>query len=203
MNKADYINELTVIDPDTKNPVEVALYKDRESGGIFGVDSSYILTLSDDDPVNNPFNGQPIMLAETQQAELFDVRITSTRSSQCHNPERRICSQDVVMSRGDCTVAFTLQGEHAWGAQSHDCYEEAQWYCFYVYGITITAGDVSHKVSFDSDVSDLLDAMVRVSDSAGVAFDDPSFSFEVKTTIEQTTESASNLYAAIMRQLSN
>ena len=64
MLKADFIKEVTVIDPDTKAPVEVAIYKDRESGGMFGVDSSYILTLSDEDPVSNPFNGQDIELVE-------------------------------------------------------------------------------------------------------------------------------------------
>ncbi len=64
MNSADYIKGITVIDPDTNAPVDVEIYKDRESGGMFGVDASYILTLSEDDPVNNPFNGQEIMLID-------------------------------------------------------------------------------------------------------------------------------------------
>jgi hypothetical protein len=64
MNKADYVKEVSVVDPDTGLPVDVAIYKDRESGALFGVDSSYILTLSDEDPVNNPFNGSEIYLNE-------------------------------------------------------------------------------------------------------------------------------------------
>jgi len=62
MNTADYVTEITVIDPDTLAPVAVAIYKDRESGGMFGVDCSYTLTLSENDPVNNPFNGNEIEL---------------------------------------------------------------------------------------------------------------------------------------------
>lgn len=64
ISKADFVSETTVIDPDTKAPVEVAIYKDRESGGMFGVDSSYIITLSEGDPVSNPFNGNDIELVE-------------------------------------------------------------------------------------------------------------------------------------------
>ena len=62
MNKADYILTKTINDPDFGGAVDVALYKDRESGAIFGIDCSYILTLSEDDPVNNPFNGDEILL---------------------------------------------------------------------------------------------------------------------------------------------
>jgi len=63
MNTADYVTEITVIDPDTLAPVEVAIYKDRESGGMFGVDCSYTLSLSEGvSPINNPFNGNEIEL---------------------------------------------------------------------------------------------------------------------------------------------
>lgn len=62
MNKANFIKEITVVDLDTSAPVEVAIYKDRQSGAIFGIDSSYIMTLSDEDPVSNPFNGDDIEL---------------------------------------------------------------------------------------------------------------------------------------------
>ncbi|MAD89030.1 MAG: hypothetical protein CMK64_04955 [Pseudoalteromonas sp.] len=64
MNYACFVTEVTVTDPNTNAPVEVAIYKDSESGAMFGVDSSYIMTLSDDDPVNNPFNGDEIELVE-------------------------------------------------------------------------------------------------------------------------------------------
>jgi len=67
MKKADFVTEITVTDPDTQAFVQVAIYKDRDTGGMFGVDSSYILTLSDDDPVVDPFNGEEVMLIETDE----------------------------------------------------------------------------------------------------------------------------------------
>lgn len=63
--KADFVLSVSVIDPDTKAPVDVAIYKDRESAAMFGVDSSYILSLSDEDPVSSPYNGKDIELIET------------------------------------------------------------------------------------------------------------------------------------------
>ncbi len=64
MKKADFVTEVTVTDPDTNAPVEVAIYKDRNSGGMFGVDSSFILTLSDDDTVIEPFDGKEVILVD-------------------------------------------------------------------------------------------------------------------------------------------
>ena len=64
MAKAVLVTEITVIDPDSQAPVNVAIYKDKESGGMFGVDSSYLITLSEDDPVSNPFNGNDIKLID-------------------------------------------------------------------------------------------------------------------------------------------
>ena len=62
MNTAKFIQYVTVMDPDTKRPVDIAIYKDAELGGMFGVDVSYLITLRDEDPVNNPFNGEEITL---------------------------------------------------------------------------------------------------------------------------------------------
>lgn len=39
--KAKFVTEIEVIDPDTKNPIKVAIYKE-EHGGMIGIDSSYI-----------------------------------------------------------------------------------------------------------------------------------------------------------------
>lgn len=64
MNKADFVKEIIVTDPDTNAPVKMAIYKDRTTGAIFGVDSSYILTLSDDDPVYEPIDGNEVLLIE-------------------------------------------------------------------------------------------------------------------------------------------
>lgn len=59
MNTANFINEVTVIDPDSKGEVEVAMFKHNESGSIFGIDSSYLDQCFEDeiDPViPDPFN---------------------------------------------------------------------------------------------------------------------------------------------------
>ena len=59
MKSAKYITEITVTDPHTNAPVEVAIYKDMQSGGMFGVDASFILT---DEPVYEPFDGHEVVL---------------------------------------------------------------------------------------------------------------------------------------------
>ena len=56
ISKADFITEISVMDPDSKEQVELSVYKERQSGGLFAIDNSYIVTLSEDDPVSNPFN---------------------------------------------------------------------------------------------------------------------------------------------------
>lgn len=53
MNKGIYIRQITVTDPDTGGDVIVEIYKDPETGGIFGLDSSYIEDSSGE--VINPF----------------------------------------------------------------------------------------------------------------------------------------------------
>lgn len=40
--KAQYIKEVIIIDPDSKGEVSVAIFKDETSGGMFGIDSSYL-----------------------------------------------------------------------------------------------------------------------------------------------------------------
>jgi hypothetical protein len=39
--KAKFVTEVEVIDPDTKKPIKVSIYKE-ERGGMIGIDSSYI-----------------------------------------------------------------------------------------------------------------------------------------------------------------
>ncbi len=48
--KAKYVTKVTVIDPDSKLPVEVMLYKE-DAGGMFGIDASYITS---EEPENVP-----------------------------------------------------------------------------------------------------------------------------------------------------
>ena len=64
VNKAHHVAELTVLDPDSNAPVQVSIYKDSISGAMFGIDSSYLLTLSDEDTVIEPFNGKDVLLLD-------------------------------------------------------------------------------------------------------------------------------------------
>lgn len=61
MGNANYVAEVTVLDPDSHLPVQLAIYK-CANGAMFGVDSAFIVGLSDDDPVSSPFTGELIML---------------------------------------------------------------------------------------------------------------------------------------------
>ena len=49
-----FIKEISVIDPDTGNDIEVEIWKDPESGGIFGIDSSFLELVNEEIP--SPFN---------------------------------------------------------------------------------------------------------------------------------------------------
>lgn len=62
--KAHYVCEFSVIDPDSNAPVEVSIYKDQKSSGLFGIDCSYLETLSEDDPVLEPFSGTYVTLID-------------------------------------------------------------------------------------------------------------------------------------------
>ena len=41
MNTAKFVKEITIVDPDTGNNVEMEIWK-HEAGGIFGIDSSFL-----------------------------------------------------------------------------------------------------------------------------------------------------------------
>lgn len=55
--KAKHVIDVSVQDPDTRLPVELTLFKSEESGGMFAIDTSYLLTLGDDDPIVDPISG--------------------------------------------------------------------------------------------------------------------------------------------------
>jgi hypothetical protein len=67
-----WCGEVTVIDPDTGNEIEVAMYK-HSNGAMFGIDSSYIEQVAEEDEedetvcyVGDPFNyKQKVKLIET------------------------------------------------------------------------------------------------------------------------------------------
>jgi hypothetical protein len=48
MKTAKLVKEITVIDPDTKNEVQLTVYK-HENGGLFAMDSSFLDQCCDDD----------------------------------------------------------------------------------------------------------------------------------------------------------
>ena len=65
MRKAIFIEEIVIYDPDTNAPVHVAMYK-HENGGLFGIDSSFVVdALGEDEPAYDPFDGENVLLIET------------------------------------------------------------------------------------------------------------------------------------------
>lgn len=59
INTATYICEVPVVDPDSKGTVHVSMFKHEQSGGIFGIDSSFLDQCFDDDErvmVADPLN---------------------------------------------------------------------------------------------------------------------------------------------------
>ena len=64
--KAKFVREITVIDPDTKNPIELDVFK-HEGGGMFAIDSSFLDQCTDSDEPHIPdvFNaGRKVKLIE-------------------------------------------------------------------------------------------------------------------------------------------
>ena len=62
MATAKFVEEITVIDPDTKLPVEIDVFK-HENGGMFAMDASYLEQCFEDDEsviVPNPFHNDPL-----------------------------------------------------------------------------------------------------------------------------------------------
>jgi len=57
---AKFIREIEVKDPDTGGVVEVELWKDSESGGIFGIDSSFLDQVRDE--ILSPFNQKTVLV---------------------------------------------------------------------------------------------------------------------------------------------
>ena len=58
-NSAEFVKEVTVIDPESKAPVEMSVFKHNETGGMFAVDSSYLDQCFDDDTdpvIPDPFS---------------------------------------------------------------------------------------------------------------------------------------------------
>ena len=66
---AEFVKEISVKDPDSKQFVEMSVFKHNQSGGMFAVDSSYLDQCFDDDTdpiINDPLN-------EDQKITLFGL----------------------------------------------------------------------------------------------------------------------------------
>lgn len=63
-NKAIFIQEVSVTDPESDAPVSISIYKHKTSGGMFGVDSSFLETLEENESVIEPFNGSTVELVD-------------------------------------------------------------------------------------------------------------------------------------------
>lgn len=61
--KAKFITEVTITDPDSKAPIEISIFKDPESGALFGIDSSFLEQVQDEIP--SPFNKNSILKCES------------------------------------------------------------------------------------------------------------------------------------------
>jgi hypothetical protein len=81
MNKAKFVVEITVVDPDTKGDVQLSVYK-HENGGMFAMDSSFLDQCTDEDSypiIPDPFSangkeqkgGTWLMLVEDNQISNF------------------------------------------------------------------------------------------------------------------------------------
>jgi hypothetical protein len=52
--EARFVTQITVTDPDSKGGVELEIWKDPTSGGLVGIDASFLDHV--DDAIPNPFN---------------------------------------------------------------------------------------------------------------------------------------------------
>ena len=76
MNTAKWVCEITVIDPDTRMPVELCVYKHEQNGGMFAIDSAFVdQVLGDEDdeddinvravdPLSSPTSPTLVLLTE-------------------------------------------------------------------------------------------------------------------------------------------
>jgi len=69
--KAVFVSEVTAEDPDSRAPVSVSIYKHRGTGGMFGVDSSYLEQCFDDD--DSPIIPDPFCDAGGGMVELIET----------------------------------------------------------------------------------------------------------------------------------
>jgi len=57
-HRAKYVKDIVIQDPDTGGDVDVTIFK-HEGGGLFGIDSSYIDQVAEEDSQGNPMVPDP------------------------------------------------------------------------------------------------------------------------------------------------
>jgi hypothetical protein len=106
-----WIGTIRVIDPDTGNLVEVELRK-LESGGIVGLDGSYLHDLADDEQPNNPYDDGKIIVPDDETEPLPSTnRHYVLTFSYCEpaltgpfsTPEKRDAEARRIFNGGDFT----------------------------------------------------------------------------------------------------
>lgn len=107
MKKARHIATVTVMDPVYKAPVEIGIYRDPISGGMFGVDASYVEQVSDRvvPPTNN--DGQIVILSDSAPRTPFKVAYVFGES----DARRAVDAKWRDMDNDPCEYAFATQEE--------------------------------------------------------------------------------------------
>ena len=67
-----HVATITVLDPDTKLPVEVEIRKDPESGAMIGFDGSFLHQMGDEDVVVSPYDGARIGIPDDENTPWID-----------------------------------------------------------------------------------------------------------------------------------
>lgn len=65
-----YVGDIHAVDPLTKQPVELILYRDAATGAMFAVDATYV---EHDAPVHSPFSGAVVSVRDEPHPEGFQV----------------------------------------------------------------------------------------------------------------------------------
>jgi hypothetical protein len=74
------VSQVTVMDPDSNAPVDVQIYKDRATGGMFGIDASYLMLSDPEDLFTEPFNNKLIALIDDKPVPVsFDAVVDFIR----------------------------------------------------------------------------------------------------------------------------
>lgn len=115
-----YAGDIHAIDPVTKQPVELLLYRDQATGAMFAVDASYIET---EGQVHSPFDGQALVVSDEPHPEGFQT---------IGHPRQ----QEVLEELGSVLRTIRDGSDHdgRWldssGTECDEDDPEAQWYPF-------------------------------------------------------------------------